>query len=107
MFAVVYLVDSKKHIVVPKKFIFGLSKQNLYNYGKNKHKFLVYWSKVLFDDPAAENCEPNFGLDVTPNYPSALNETCFMVHIKYFFGKHKFFPSLDLRPMNNIFRMYA
>lgn len=95
MFAVVYLANAKKHIVVPKKFIFGLSKQNLYNYGKNKRQFLVYWSKVLSDDPTAENCVPNFGLDVTSKYPPEQNETCFIVQIKYFFGKNKSFDPIS------------
>lgn len=89
MFAVVYLVEAKKHIVLPIKFIFGLSKQNLYNYGKNKRQFRAYWSKVLSDDPTAENCEPNFGLNVSSNYPPVHNETCLIVQIKYFFCKCK------------------
>lgn len=87
MFAVVYLVDAKKHIVVPQKFIYGLSEQNLYNYGKNKRQYLLYWSKTLSNDPAAENCTPNFSLNISSSYPPLQNQTCFIIQIKYFFGK--------------------
>lgn len=90
MFVVLYLCDAKKHIIVHHKFIFGLSHQALYNYGKNRCiKYLVYWSKNSIRDDGTPDFEqvPNFDLDVSRSFPPDHDECCFMGQIKYFFGK--------------------
>lgn len=88
MFAVVYLIDPKKQIIVPEKFIFGLSKQNLFNYGKNKRQFRIFWSNVLLQDPTAQFCEPKFNLNLSLIHPPIENEVCYRAQIKYFFGEY-------------------
>lgn len=87
MYAVIFLVDAKKHIVVPQEFIFGLSQQNLNNYGRNKRKFLIFWSKEVCENGAVTNANPNFALNVCSHYPPAGNETCYIGQIKYFYGE--------------------
>lgn len=87
MYVVVFLVDAKKHIVVPQQFIFGLSQQNLNNYGKSKRKFLIFWSKQVCENGLDNNTVPNFALDISLHYPPAQNETCYIGQIKYFFGE--------------------
>lgn len=89
MFVVVFLVDAKKHIVVPQKFVFGLSQQNLNNYGKSKRKFLIFWSKEVCQNGSMENTNvmPNFGLNISSLYPPTQNQTCYIGQLKYFFGE--------------------
>lgn len=90
MFVVVYLCDAKKHIIVPKEFIFGLSQQALNNYGKNRNKkYLIYWSqKTCGDDELLDpRGVPNFELNVNHSFPPDHDECCFYGQIKYFFGK--------------------
>lgn len=88
MFVVIFLVDAQKHIVVPQKFISGLSQQSLNNYGKKRStKFKVFWSKKAnFDDPTSD-CTPNFGLAVSLTFPPEEDEACYYGQIKYFYGE--------------------
>lgn len=93
MFAVVYLNDMQKHIVVPREFIFGISMQNLLNYGKNRHiQYKIYWSKNAFPDGEIpiSDIKVNFDLDYCHSFPpDDRDECCYRGHIKYFFGKLK------------------
>lgn len=87
MFVVVFLVDAKKHIAVPRRFIRGLKIQNLYNYGRNKRQHICFWSKVLHENPNGENCVPKFDLPLSTIYPPDQNEVCYNVQTKYFYSK--------------------
>lgn len=89
MFVVVFLVDAKQHVAVPQKFVFGLNQQNLNNYGKSKRKFLIFWSKEVFQSDSMENTDvmPNFRLNVSSQYPPTQNQTCYIGQLKYFFGE--------------------
>lgn len=91
MYAVIFLVDAKKHIVVPQKFISGLSQQNLNNYGKSKRKFLIFWSKEVCENGLNDSTNPNFELTISSQHPPVQNETCYIGQIKYFFGEKAFF----------------
>lgn len=89
MFVVVYLCEPKVNIVVPQKFIYGLSQQNLNNYGKKRYqKYLIFWSKkALIGDVPDLSYAPNFESNVCTSYPPPEDEACFFGKIKYFYGK--------------------
>lgn len=92
MYVVVYLCDAKKNVVVPQKFIFGLSQPLLNNYGKQRtKKFLIFWSPAAFS--RGEDEEPN--LEFIPNFKLNISsiwtpeeEACYIGQIRYFFGKY-------------------
>lgn len=89
MYAVIYLTDFNTHIVVPKNFIYGLSQQNLDNYGKNRNvQHLVFYSKEVCENGlnSSNNISPKFNLDKSTQYPPDCDETCYKGQIKYFFG---------------------
>lgn len=89
MFVVIFLTDSKKHIVVPQKFISGLSQQSLNNYGRQRSKkFKVFWSKNCDDDLQLFDDEPNFNRNLCATFPPSEDEVCYMAQIKYFFGMY-------------------
>lgn len=92
MYVVVFLCDVNEHIVVPQKFVLGLSQQSLNNYGRQRQrKFLVFWSKKALDDVDEifmSNYEPNFDVNLSYTYPpEGRDEACYSAQIKYFFGK--------------------
>lgn len=85
MFAVVFLCDAKKHIIVPQKFIFGLSQQSLNNNGKNRNrKFLIFWSEnALRGEIPDPDYLPNFALNLSDNIPPiGRKEACYVAQIK-------------------------
>lgn len=91
MYAVVYLIHAKKQIVVPKRFIFGLSQERLDNYGKNRNVlFKIFCSERVSENGLMpnENFVPNFGLNINKSYPPDQDETCYLGQIKYFFRKY-------------------
>lgn len=95
MFVVVYLCDAKINIVVPQKFVFGLSQQNLNNYGRQRNKkYLVFWSKKAIqkvgdDEVPMLNYTADFSLNVSSTFPppNGRDEACYIGQTKYFFGK--------------------
>lgn len=90
MYAVVYLTECKTHIVVLKQFIRGLSQQCLDNYGKNRNvSYLVFYSKEVCENGLNQNdtVSPKFDLATSSQYPPDDDETCYIGHIKYFFGE--------------------
>lgn len=92
MFVVVYLIDSKVHIIIPEKWICDLNEENLKNNGANtSRKHRVFWSNLAVDENGVPNTsyEPNFRLDVTAAYPplNEIFETCYYGQIKHFFGE--------------------
>lgn len=86
---VIFLDGAKYHIVVPQEFVYGLSQQNLNNYGKNKHKFTVYWSKEVSESEngLAGNHVPDFTMEKSACFPPIGNAACYDCKLKYFFGK--------------------
>lgn len=96
MFAVIFLCEPKVHIIVPQSFIYGLSQQVLFNYGKNRNKkYLVFWSKRGNEDL---NTIPNFELNICERFPPRQDEACYIGKIKYFYGK--FLSNYFLKPVN-------
>lgn len=94
MYAAIYLTACKTHIVVPKKFIFGLSQQKLDNYGKNRNiPYLIFYSKEECENGSnQDDTVPKFNLAVSTHYPPDNNEACYTGHIKYFFGEYYLIP---------------
>lgn len=90
----VYLVDAKKHAVVPEKFVYGLVDVKLKNQGVNANQnHLIYSSQEYFEllkngDVVESEYEPKFYLPVTKNYPlkDDIIETCFIGRTKKFHG---------------------
>lgn len=94
MFVTVYLVDAKKHTVVPEEFIYDLHKINLCNYGCNQNQNRrIYFSKDVFDSLCREEnrllLEPKFGLGLINKYPmpNDMQETCYRARINKFWGE--------------------
>lgn len=93
MFAVVFLCDAKKHIIIPQEFIFGVSQQSLNNVGKNRNrKYLVFWSKQAVcagSEIPDSKYKPNFSLNVSKTFPPVgRDQACFIAQTKYYFGKY-------------------
>lgn len=93
MFVVGFLVEQKRHIIVPEKFIFDLSQENLKNNGCNKnHSYLMFWAKEAFGDEESApilDYEPKFDLTVCNIFPpnDSIQEACYIIRLKKFFGK--------------------
>lgn len=80
-FAVVYLIDAKKHIVVPENHIFDLNQAKLKNIGVNRNQnFKIFWSSQT-------NSMPNFNSNRSYIFPPATDEACYIGRIYKFFSK--------------------
>lgn len=79
VFAVVYLIEPKKHIVVPENFIFNRNDIKLKNYGVNANQtHKVFW---------CENGEgPHFDASESKEFPPISGEGCYKSRILKFFG---------------------
>lgn len=82
LFALIYLSEAKKYIVVPESFIFDLKETKLKNYGVNRNQSVkVFWSNDV-------NCEiPNFDAFGSRIHPPIVEEACYVGHVYRFFGK--------------------
>lgn len=79
-FAVLYLIEPKKHIVVPENFIFDRNDIKLKNYGVNSNQtHKVFWCES--DD------EPNFDANESNEFPPIGGEGCYKSRILKFFGR--------------------
>lgn len=93
MFVVVYLLESKKNVIVPEKFIYGLSEEKLKNYGANHNQsHRIYWSEAALegvDQIPNPDFPTNFFLPTTTVHPppNEIVETCYTGRLKRFFGK--------------------
>lgn len=94
MLVVLYLVDAKKHIIVPQEWVMALDQEVLNNNGKNcNQNRLVYWSSVGInkDDmtPIDVAIVPNFSSPISTCFPPPSDTigTCYIARIKRFCGK--------------------
>lgn len=92
MLVLVYLVDAKKHIIIPQEWIMKFSQEALNNVGKNSNQNRrVFWSSVGMnnDEIADATIAPNFNLAVSTIYPPPDNttETCYIGRIERFCGR--------------------
>lgn len=93
MFVVVHLIEAKKRIIVPEKFILGVSEQSLKNYGTNSNRtHTVYWSKVAYGEEKSapdDTCETDFRLAKSKIHPPKddLIETCYDARLLYYYSK--------------------
>lgn len=95
MLVVIYLMDAKRHTIVPEHFIYSLNEKNLKNRGVNSNQNrLIYFSKDCFEKlgqnvNVKQMYAPKFHLPVTKVYPLPNNlvETCFIGRMYNFEGK--------------------
>lgn len=87
MFVVVFLLDEKKHIIVPEEFICELDEQSLKNVGKNAHfRYKIYWTPLNDEGIPIAGYVPNFNLVKSTTF-SVDGEACYVGKIKKFFSK--------------------
>lgn len=89
MFVVVFLVDSKKHIIVPEEFVFDLDEESLKNKGKNPNfRYTVFWSENALDENGIPRAEyvPDFNLVKVIDFPP-IGDACYLGQVKKFYSK--------------------
>lgn len=87
MLVVVYLVDAKKHVIIPQRWIMGLTQENLNNYGKSSYRFRrVFWSKNRIDRDWVpdDSIVPNFQKPLSKVFPPHNNDACYIAHVKLY-----------------------
>lgn len=90
MFIVVFLVDAKKHIIVPEEFIFNLDEESLKNKGKNpSFRYTVFWSENALDANGVPQADylPDFNLTKSIDYPP-IGDACYLGQIKKFHSEY-------------------
>lgn len=87
-FLVVYLIDAKKRVIIPEKFVLGFDETKVKNYGANSNQtHRVFWSEDDSNDFCAE--QPNFNLPLSVEYPPVnVSKTCYKARILRFFSKY-------------------
>lgn len=86
MFVVVFLVESKMHIIVPEKFIFSLDEESLKNVSKNAHfQYKIFWSESCVNSEGVPDIAypPDFSLENISTFPPA-NSACYIGKLKRF-----------------------
>lgn len=71
---------SKKNIIVPENFIYGLDVEKLKNVGRNaNHKYKIFWSESAINENGVPNAEylPNFDLPKCTVFPP-IDEACYI-----------------------------
>lgn len=85
-FVAIFLIRSKKTVVVPEEWVQELSNAKLKNNGKNSYQdFLVFWSAT--DGKPNYLLQPNFNAPLDHEYHANVNEVCYIGRVKRFFGK--------------------
>lgn len=81
MYAVATLKNSLVNIVIPAKWIDGISMHKFANDGcTNSLPFKIFYS-------ANEYKEPNFSLVIKDYYEELVSDGCFVAFLRMFFGK--------------------
>lgn len=79
MYFVAYLLDSKKHVVIPKTWVFDIKNhwEKFINHSINRNqKFLVFYSETCVNQEG----QPDY--DFEPDF----NENCHLAKLIYFKG---------------------
>lgn len=85
-FVVAYLIRAREFVVVPDAWIQDLNTAKLKNYGKNSNQdFLLFWSGI--DGKPNMMQEANFNAAIMTDYHGTIDEACYLVRIKKFFGE--------------------
>lgn len=87
MLVVVYLISSKKYVIIPQEWIMTLTQEALNNHGKASYQNRrIYWSNV------GVNCDgipdtsivPDFNRNISSTFPPDGDDACYIARIKCF-----------------------
>lgn len=83
---VVFLTKVRVHIIVPERYVHGLSIKSVKNLGKNSCRdYLIYWSDECIE---GENYpEPNLNAKESSTFPTAQGGAWYHGRLIYFTGK--------------------
>lgn len=91
MFAIVYLLEAKKNLIIPQNWIMGLTQENLNNFGKASYQTRrVFWSQIGISCELIPDVSiiPNFHLPLAKVFPPPIDEVCYIARVRRYCCKY-------------------